>query len=114
MSFKALLFTEEERVTRDLTTAATGLPVDWFFSACPDQAAALLADGEFDLIVIDCDSEHGAKLLTQAKDLRSNRIFVLFCICTIAPEVSAGIMVQKPIDPMALAARLRQALPLFT
>jgi len=114
MSFTALIYTHEQSVARDLVESVASLPIEWFLAACPEQATALVEQGSFDVMLIDCDSVGGRELFAQARGSRSDRMFALFCVCTSSASAPDGVIVQKPIDQAALSKQLRLALPIFS
>jgi hypothetical protein len=79
---------------------------------CPDQAAALVEQADFDLVVIDCDSLAGRELATVAQESQENHIFRLLCLCSGEAGIQATI-VQKPINIQSLTNALHGVLPLF-
>jgi hypothetical protein len=114
MSFRALIYTHEESVAGDLVESVARLPIEWFIAASPEQASALVAQGTFDVMLIDCDSVMGRELFAQAQNLRFARMFALFGVCTDPTAVPDSVTVQKPINQEALSNQLRYALPLFS
>ena len=114
MSFRVLIYTHEESVAAALVETVASLPVEWFMAASPEQTSALVAQGDFDLMLIDCDSVIGRELFSQAQGVRCNRIFTLFCVSSDSATVPDSVVVQKPIDRRTLSKQLRLALPLFS
>ena len=114
MLFRALIYTHEESVAAALVETVASLPVEWFLASSPEQTSALVAQGNFDLMLIDCDSVVGRELFAQAQGLRFTRMFALFCVCASSAAVPDSVIVQKPINQAALSKQLRQALPMFT
>jgi hypothetical protein len=114
MAFRALIYTHEQSVARDLVQSVASLPIEWFLAACPEQTSVMIGQGSFDLVLIDCDSLVGRELFAQAQNSRFSRIFALFGVCTDPASVPDGVTVQKPIDQAALSRQLRHALPMFS
>src|SRR5262249_3077360 len=112
MVLRGLLFTFDQRVVADMTRAGMGLGVHWFFAACPEQAAAVIAQSELDLLVIDCDSIAGRELAVQVQRSQHTRSSRLLCLSSDDAGIPATVL-HKPLDNQTLTSKLRESLPLF-
>jgi len=113
MALRALFFTNDDAAADSVTRSVASLPLDWIVTACSEQAAILVEQGDLDLVLMDCDSERGTKLFQQAEELQPNRGFRLVRVSTGGVTPSSGTVVTKPIDSQAFTAKLREILPLF-